>query len=504
MGPGLGIGCGSPGGLMGGPGSGVGIGSGPGGTGRGSTGGMVMSRSSPPHHHRATPTAAGAVPYAAGVAEPGVMTMAEVATLAQATVRLVRRRFWLLLACFCFGWTGHEIGLFVSALLGSTHAVLANLIFVLAVVVKLASLVLMVHVLRPALELSSRDPAAPPADPGAATLVPGVPTVPDEVFVRQRPLDVLALGLGPFLAVYAVWGFIDDEVGALFRTNYLLLGLGDVQNWSISVNSDRLTFYLLLAAAGWVLRAGVQWLSRRRAVAPLAVAGLLAEGVWSLSGFIVLVIVVRAARDWLRGRVVWADLTSGWDTFLGLLPDFTLPFGPTVRELAQTVVQAAPGAVLTVFGLPLMWLALTATVYGWRDYRARDLLTGTRLASRLERLERAPVGSGRRLLLFVSADLRTKYLPVAQALRLIGRAGPRFVGAYLLLATAVTALDHLLTIGVAVLAGPHLLAGSLLLDPLETLLVELVVTMVSVALYAAAFDRAVNAPARTPVTVEAR
>jgi hypothetical protein len=36
------MGCGSPGGLIGGPGVGVGIGSGPGGTGRGSTDGVVM------------------------------------------------------------------------------------------------------------------------------------------------------------------------------------------------------------------------------------------------------------------------------------------------------------------------------------------------------------------------------------------------------------------------------------------------------------------------------
>ena len=47
-------------------------------------------------------------------------------------------------------------------------------------------------------------------------------------------------------------------------------------------------------------------------------------------------------------------------------------------------------------------------------------MAGTRVQSRLERLAGQPTGSGRRLLLFATADLRTKYLPVAQALRLIG------------------------------------------------------------------------------------
>jgi hypothetical protein len=490
------MGCGSPGGLIGGPGSGVGIGSGPVGTGRGSTGGMVMGSILLVTPGIRQPLPSPALPYAAGMAATGVATMVEVATLAQSAVRLVRSRFWLLLACYCFGWTGHALGLFVSALLGANHGVLANLIFVIAVVVRLASLVLMVHVLRPALRLASQRPTGQtPTTQTPTTPTSAIhPAVPEQVFTAERPLDVLALALGPFLAVYAVWGFIDEEVNALFRSNYLVLGLGDVSNWSISVSDDRLIFYLALAAGAWVVRALVGRLVRRRPGSPVAVVGLLAEGVWALSVFIVVLIVARTVRDWFRDRVIWADLAAVWNAFVGLLPNLTLPFGTTLRELAQTLAQLAPGAVVTVFGLPLMWLALVATVYGWRDYRARDVVAGTALEARLERIEQRPAGAGRRLLLFATADLRTKYVPVAQALRLIGRAGPRFVGAYLLLATAISALDNLLSVGLSRLVGPQTQAVTLLLDPLQTLLVQIVVTIASVALYAAAFDRAVSGP----------
>ncbi len=417
--------------------------------------------------------------------------MREVVTLADSAFQLIRRRGWLLCLWFCLGWTGHEIGLFVSALLGADHAVIANLVFVLAVIIKLASLVLMVHVLRPALRLAT-------ISPGAAGAVPG------QVYAQERTLDVVTSAVGPFLAVYAVWGFVDDEVQALFVSNYLLQGLGGVDQWSIGLDNERLPFYLGLAVGGWLLRAGVRLVQRRRSSAAAAVVGILAEGLWAFSGFVVLLIVFRAVKTWLRDRVIWADLTGVANRFLDLLPDLTLPFGPTVRELASQAVTVLPGAVSTIFLLPLMWLALAATVYGWRDYRAEDVVAGTRVQSRFQRLAGQPAGSGRRLLLFATADLRTKYLPVAQALRLIGRAGPRFVGAYLLLATVVAAAENLVSIGLSLLVGPQTQAMNLLIDPLQSLLIGLIATVTSVALYAAGFDRAVTAGAPAPVTAAAR
>lgn len=420
--------------------------------------------------------------------------MSEVVTLGSTAVGLIRRRGWLLGLWFCLGWTGHELGLFISALLGAEHAVVANLVFVIAVIIKLASLVLMVHVLRPALRLATSRPGAT-----AATSA-----VPAQVYARERTLDVVTSAVGPFLAVYAVWGFVDDDVQALFVSNYLLQGLGGVEQWSIGLTNARLPFYLGLAVAGWLLRAGVRLVERRRPRPAAAVVGIFAEGLWAFSGFVVLLIVARGVKNWLRDRVIWADLSSLANRFLDLLPNLTLPFGPTVRELVGELLTVLPGAVSTVFLLPLMWLALAATVYGWRDYRAEDLVAGTRLQSQLSRMAGRPTGSGRRLLLLATADLRTKYLPVAQALRLIGRAGPRFVGAYLLLATVISAAGDLLSIGLNVLVGPQSQAVTLLLDPIQSLLVGLVTTVASVALYAAGFDRAVAAEVPVPVTVAAR
>jgi hypothetical protein len=422
------------------------------------------------------------------VAALGTQTLTEVVVLAADALRLLRRHGAALVGWFCLGWATHEIGLFLAALLGVQHVFLANLVFVLAVVAELVALVLMVDVVRPA--LPTRGPTGDAAA-GAASA-----SLPSGLLAPERTLDVVTLAVGPFLAVYAVWGFLDDEVSALFRSQYVVRGLGGVQDWSIGLEPERLPTYLILAAGAFVLRAAVRLLLRRRRSSAVAGVGLVAEGVWALSVFVVLVVVVRFAKDWLQGRLVWAELAGAAQAALSWLPAITLPFGATLREAVRDLVTQAPAVLLTVVGLPLMWLALTAVVYGWREVSVADAL-GAQVAGRLGRWSR-PVGAPvNRVLLLATDDLRTKYLPVVRALRVVARAGPRVVGAYLLLATALASLDRLLQIGVSLLVGPQPVERTLLLVPVEDLVVATIVTTASVALYGAVFARALLGPAAT-------
>ena len=184
-----------------------------------------------------------------------------------------------------------------------------------------------------------------------------------------------------------------------------------------------------------------------------------------------------------------------------MLPDLSLPFDLTLPR----VVAAAghwfwhsllPG-VGTAILLPLVWLALTATVFGWQQRSARDLVAGTPIeghATRVtERLSRrrhtASWRAGRRSLDILTADLRTKYLPVVDALRLVVRAGPRFLGAYLVLATLLATLQDIVRSADRCRHRPaerrrlarhraHQRSGR-----------DLVFTTLSVALYVAAVDR---------------
>ena len=420
--------------------------------------------------------------------------LADLSRLTLAAARLWRRHFWALATWFCLGFAVHATGLQLSAELGAEHGVLAMIAFAIGVVASLVALVLMIHTVEPSLTALQ---VMPPAEARERLRVPA------EVFVREARLEVVAAAVGPFLAVYAVWGFVEDEVRALFTSNYTVQGLGGIDNFSINLSPNRLVFYLLIGGSAWVLRQLSAAILRHRRALPVAFAGIVFEALWVFSLFAILLICARVVRTWLRTRAGWVGLQDGWRAVLDRLPDWPLPFDLTLPRAVDAALDALVGTVLPgawqAVALPLVWLALTATVLGWREFRARDALAGTGLIDRAGRLR--PLGTrSRTVAALLSADVRSKYVPVVQALRLIGQAGPRFVGVYLLLAAGLTALRKCFDIGLTVLVGPRDVATSLLVEPFATLASGVLFTTASVALYAAAFHQALGAAIAAPVS----
>jgi len=415
-------------------------------------------------------------------------TVDELLDLVTDAARLWRRHVWAMGAWFSLGVVGQAAGLVASAELGASSPTLATVAFVLGVVATLVALVLMIHTVEPSL----RTPAALDPDPAGLT----EHRIPARVLVREGRLEVVAAAVGPLLAVYAVWGFVDDEVRALYATNYRLLGL-DPQDFSIGFEADRLRFYLVLAVVVWLVRQALRLVTARRPLLVLRLAGVLAEALWVFGVFALLVIFVRAARDWLSTRVAWAALQQGWQTLLAALPDWSLPFGLTLPRALDRLLTLVTGTLLPgawhALVLPLVWLALTATVLGWRELGSGELIARTPLGGRLAG-RRLPGGRRTRAVAsLLTADLRTKYLPVLEALQLVARAGPAFVGVYLLLATVLAALQSWFVVALTVLLGPRSAAASLATDPTSTLVTGLIFTPLSIALYAAGFDRALAA-----------
>lgn len=431
-----------------------------------------------------------------GAVTAGASTLAR---LALATGRLWRAHGLAMAMWFCAGFVLHTLGLQASAQLGARHAVWAMLAFVVGVVATLVALVLMIHSVEPGLRTPARIARSDPAGttPGGTAPHPargGGWRIPRLVFVREPRLDVVATAVGPFLAVYAVWGFVNDEVRELFTGNYTVQGLGGIDNFSISFSPGRLPFYVVLAVSSWVLRQLVAAVTRRRRVLPLALAGIVLEALWVFSFFAAAFIAAGKLRPWLRTRAGYVGLQDARRAWIDWLPDWTLPFGVHLPEAVDRVLALLVGSVLpgvwNAVLLPLVWLALTASVLGWREFRSGDVLAGTRIGDRWAgRLARVggPLGT---LMGLLTSDLRTKYLPVLAALRMISRAGPGFVGVYLLLATVLTSARQLFDIAVTVLLGPRDVASSLLTDPAATLVSGLIFTTLAIALYAAAFDEA--------------
>lgn len=378
-----------------------------------------------------------------------------------------------LIGVFALGFGLHLLGLTASARLGSSHPVLATLVFVLAVLAKVAALVIMIWLCRP------------PTD-------------------HESALDVAALAIGPFLAVYAVWGLVEDELYALFSANIAVSGLGGPDDWSI--NLRWLRFYLLLAVVVWVLRQVVGHLSRARPIRPLLLLGVVLEGTWTFASALALLAGLGRAIDWFSSRAVWRGVVDSWYALLGVLPEIRLPFDLTLPEAVAGITRWLAGTLLpglwSAVLLPMVWLALTAVVYGYRDLDARAVAAGSvwdlasRRADRRRATPRSGTGRWRSLLrqaaTVATTDLRTKYLPVAQALRMLVRTGPWFLAAYLVLATAVETARAWAVRGLARLLGPRDPYAALAWSWAEDLVVGCLFTTAAVALYAAAARRALD------------
>lgn len=411
-----------------------------------------------------------------------------------ALTREAARLWWRFLPAVGF-WVlvGHTANLLagqLSTLLGADQRVWATLVFVAGVIAWIGCLVLAVHAF----------------EPGLAEL--GRPLLPGTLIRGQTRLQVLTAATGPVLAVYAAWGLVEEQVSELLQANLAVHGI-DAQLFSIDLG--KWDFYLWLALGAWVSRLALRRWSAWRPSTAATLVGLLAEGTFVFALFIVLRTAWRVWFDWLTTRQVWHWFAAGWDGFVAVLPPWRIWFDLTVPEVVRQLGRSlwtwlAPGFGNAVL-LPLMWIALVATVFGWREFRARDLVAGTAAAHMPDALAARVRVDGRRHPLLAAADwltrdLREKYLPVLTALRLVGAAGARFTGAFLVL----VALDHLVwnrfDEALTMALGPRPFAATLGTIPLQNLIVAFFTTTTTLAIFAAGFDRALAAAAAHPLGLE--
>jgi hypothetical protein len=368
-----------------------------------------------------------------------------------------RMGFW-----FLAGFTVQLVANYISVLLGGEHNVLATVVFVLGLIGSVAALVLMI------------DSAAPhrlhPVGPA--------PTI--------SRLDMLALTVGPFLAVYAVWGLVEEEISHLFVINIALQGLGGYETWS--VNLTRIWLYVVLAVVAWVARQLLARLARRVTSAWLRVPGVVFEGLWVVASLLALFTLGTRAYNWLQGRTVWQWAREARHQLLAWLPDLRLPFDLTLPEAVAAAVSWFWGTLLPGLSdavlLPLLWLALTAIVLGWRQQASGGPSWRSRLGARAATPAwRLAIGAGRLL----TSDLRTKYVPVVRALGVVLSHGWRFVLGYLIVATAVETGRLFAAAGLDQLIGPQSPTHYLARWAITDLAVGLVFTPLAVAVYVTAW-----------------
>ena len=321
---------------------------------------------------------------------------------------------WLLRGIVEIGLRNHVLGLSLLAPL---------------VVIELGIVIAMFHVLRPSLPALTQPAEATPAAP--------VPR-------GDRLTAALALALVPFFAYYAAWGLLGDTI-----RSYSLAGLARDPLGQYGPLLDA------LKSSGLVISVAVSWLLRRYAKAREAQQHspwwqaliVLCEANWVFIGLFVITRAKDVAMKWLHSRVIW-------DYFGGASPDLAqVAAAPTI---ADTLASAAQGLFLAAL-LPLVWLAITALIFG-RDLGEQALLAANRRIERVVTGYDALPSPLKKLGDDIVKGYRTRYVPVASSVRLTLHAG---LGLLLAFCVGYRALDWL-SVQAWIVAtqwiGPHAMA----------------------------------------------
>ncbi len=248
---------------------------------------------------------------------------------------------------------------------------------------------------------------------------------------RQEWTRALSVALLPFFAYYATWGLLDG-IRRDFYLNYF---------FGVSFDSHEKLFDILSIRGLWIaflVAGGLRWYAKRRhALKPHLGWSILVtacEAYWIFVGAAAISAAWSGWGSWWKGTVAYAATIDWWrNPFV-----FSISLAPlrAVLDPAWQFVSTLIGAVL----LPLVWLAIAATVYGI-DLRRRQRIDRAdarfyKLAKRYRRthpLVKKVAGK-------LTAGWNSKGMPVLNSIRMVLRAG---LPALLVLCVGWTLIDYL-------------------------------------------------------------
>jgi hypothetical protein len=308
---------------------------------------------------------------------------------------LLWRHWPALLFWFFAQRVAYDLLLQVSIRLAEASILLSYAAIAMLIVTQLVGVIAMLLVLRPSLPTQ------------------GVVRAPESQS-QSSWLNVLAVALLPFFAYYASWGLLDG-----IKRDFMLSYLSGVSFENRESLADILGVHGLWIALliAWAVRA----VAKRRAAATghgaWAIIATVCEAYWVFVGVSAVAKGISMAKDWWQARVVYATVAQWWENpFLGLVS-----LAPLKRMLdpAWDFLSTAASAVV----MPLIWLAITAIVYGL-DLRRRQRLGDIDVHARvLARQYKGLHVVWRKLADKASAGWTSKGVPVANSLRLVLRAG---------------------------------------------------------------------------------
>ncbi|WP_405064603.1 hypothetical protein OG474_21340 [Kribbella sp. NBC_01505] len=392
-----------------------------------------------------------------------------------------------LLAVFLIAQLAHRGLQWVAVQAGAKAEAAGLAVLALIVVVSLAMYVGMFLVLRGELPFHRRAVAEGMLAPDGVE--PGK---------ESRPVDALAAALLPFLAFYAAYKFLQAEALdyeyqlAVHQANDTLgkmLGGGAAPEPSQGLQSLSTWLFVAVGAVAYLLRFVFKKWKRENEgpVRKLFVTYL--EALWIFVVIYQATAYIPSPKQWLETRQIWQWLQDAY----GWVLDHTL--GVThVREVWDAVtgfIAAGFGDLWSAAVLPLMWITMTAVIYGRAVHKAHKepRWRFDRLTNRWQQTPRFVQVAGNS----VVADWKDRWSPVVNAFRLVIRSGVRPMLGYFLAWAVVTFAASGVWIALKLwVLGPHTLSFWLVIDGPLSLLTDALKIMLQVSLLAAAYDRMIG------------
>lgn len=316
--------------------------------------------------------------------------------------------FWFLAQQVLYG-----LCMYLSTLVAGFSALLAYAGMSLVVLAQLVTTAMMFLVLKPSL-----------------SAVSGYEDGPAHAKVTTFPRDwtsALSAALLPFFAFYAGWGFLEEirRGFAAFYVDRLMatwinqtVGAGQplesLENWGAVAQVHGLWIGLLVAA---VVRYIAKWRTAATGRLRWMLLATACEAYWVFVGVIALGNYIGQVLQVFKDTRAWQAITTWWQNpFVFHLP---------LRQLKELVAPAWDfvSTVARAAVLPIIWLAITAIIYGL-DLRKRQQIDSA--DSRWGRLADYYGQSHflvKRLVGKISGGWQTKGIPVVNSIRLVLRAG---------------------------------------------------------------------------------
>ncbi|MBO9356246.1 hypothetical protein GG851_19835 [Bordetella petrii] len=318
------------------------------------------------------------------------------------------KRFWpQLMALVLAGVLAHGALLLLAVHIGFANHLAGLAVLTLVALVQLVVTVTMFQVLLPAMPALRAAQAAARGDAGA------------EEAGSRRLLSAVTIALLPFFAYYAAWGFLGNTVRQYSRLALALDPLGE--NGMILDALDS-RWLLVSVAISWAVRKLAKRLRESTGRPIWQVVVVVCETNWILIGLYVISRWKNHLWDWLASHHLWDSLRNILDMVAA--PLSTAWAAPMV---AAESLSTTPGTMLVDLFfyalLPVVWLVMAALVYGYDVRSDTELLRVHRRVERFGERYRAVPKFLRDFIAHFIGGYRSRYLPVANGIRLTLNAG---------------------------------------------------------------------------------